>query len=329
MSLRFVVLPLVVGLAFIISREIGVGAVKARGVVSPWAEWTLKVEGGDCEERIARCGVSSTVRRWRGLRGEQVVVTLSESFLPGRKITKGQEIARLTFPTEEFRRATAQARLKEVEARLRLLRAGARPEEIEIAQAEVSITVLLEEQAAAKEAIASSLLAGNLVSSLEYETMKSKLAVRKKEAQVAQAELTLLKAGPTAEETAALEAEATSLEAELRESAVRAEATAVLSPFDGAVGDPTPGFMISVQQTDTVMVSVPLDQEASLKTSIGAEVEIRGPGSLRNAGTVVGIAQTAALVGDKVKLSVQVVVPNPGSLLRPGMTVEANIRRRS
>lgn len=328
MTSKIVVVPVILGMIFVVSREITRGSTKARGVVFPLREWSLNAENGDWEELFTQFGVATDVRRWQGRAGEQVVVELSKQFIPGEHVQTGQVMGFVVFPLAEHRRASTRAQLEAARANLRLLQAGARPEQLEIAEAELAITQLLEAQAATNAAVASSLLSKDLVSQQEYDAAVSKHAITKKQVDAASAELRLLRLGATQEEIDALLAEVTSLESRFQESRAQAETTMVISPLDGVVGDPEEGFLLVVQQTDTVIVSVPLDQEKALDVPIGAEAEIRCPGGVRSTGRVVGVGQTARLVGSRVTLAVHIAVPMPASLLRPGMTVDARIQTR-
>jgi HlyD family secretion protein len=329
MTSKIVVVPVILGMIFVIAREITRGTTNARGVVFPLRSWSLKVENGDFEELFTQFGVSTGLRRWQGRAGEQVVVELSKRYVPGEHVRAGQKVGFVLFPLAEHRRASISAQLEAAKANLRLLVAGSRREELEIAEAELAIAELLEDQAATSAAVASSLLAKELVSQQEYDAAVSKHAISTKQVDAADAELRLLRTGSTQEEIDALEAEVVSLTSRLRESEAAAETTLIVSPLDGVVGDPETGILLAVHQTDTMLVSVPLDQEKALDVPIGAEARIRCPGGTRGTGRVVAVGQTARLVGNQVTVAVHIVVPMSASLLRPGMTVDARITTRT
>lgn len=329
MTSKIVIVPVILGMIFVVAREMSGGSTKARGVVFPMRAWSLKAESGDFEELFTQFGVSTDVRRWQGRAGDQVVVELAKQFIPGEHVRAGQAMGFVVYPLAEHRRAGTLAQLEAAKANLRLLEAGARQEQLEIAEAELAIAELLEAQAGTNAAVASSLLAKDLVSQQEYDAAISKHAIAKKQVEARGAELRLLRQGPMQEEVEALMAEVASLESRLLESAAEAETTVIIAPLDGVVGDPEEGCLLVVQQTDTVLVSVPLDQERAFDVPIGAEAEVRCPGGVRSTGRVVAVGQTARLVGNQVTMAVHIAVPMPASLLRPGMTVDARIRTRS
>ena len=133
----------------------------------------------------------------------------------GDTVKQGERIASL-FDRDylaEIRKTKAE--LEERRARLNLLQAGTRPEEIELAR-----TVAAKAQERIKYAqihleMDKALVQDQLISKREYEDTKELVTVREKELQEAQDRLKLLLAGSRKEEIEAVAAEITRLDAHL------------------------------------------------------------------------------------------------------------------
>ena len=325
MRTRVMAIPLVLGLIVLLIQENISDSYAGAGLVSSYSSWILKESNDVLIEDHIRCGLRISSRRWETTDGEPVIMDLTAGIEPGAPILAGQAVLTIRNPWAGLRYLTADARLTAERSELSALEAAARDEELAISRAAVSAARVETEKFETALARASSLYASELTSREDYELAHYNYQSAAAGLEKAQAGYSLVRAGTAGEILDAQRAEIHIREMELQEASVKAETTVLTSPIKGIVTNPESGIILCIQKTDTVLVYVPVEQEQIHKITRGARVEIKGPGGLRAVGKVTHIGHTAHAVGDRIAVSVAVMVANPDGELKPGMTVNAKI----
>ena len=325
MRTRVLAIPLVLGFIIVMVQKNIFDTYSTTALVASYDQWTIK-ECDDIiiEERIIS-GMRAYSRHWKTADGEPVVMGLQENIRPGEYVKKGQTVLKIWNPWAGLEYNTAKARLIAERSELAVLEASSREEELATYLATIRSAHLDKEKNELAFARASSLYASELTSLEEYETARYNYRSACSYLEKAEADFTLVKAGTSDEIRDAKRAEIHVCEMELEEASARSETTAITSPIDGNIVQSEPDILLCIQKTDTVLVYIPVEQNHIHTITVGAPVEITGPGGIHAEGTVIHIGQTAQAVGDRIAISVVVMVRNPQCLLKPGMTVTTKI----
>lgn len=325
MRTRVIVIPILLGVVALIVQERITGSYTAAGLVTSPDQWTVRETNDVLIEEWIHCGLQIRSRHWETSDGESVIMELADNIELGTHVEGGEELMTIWNPWAGLQCKTADARLAAEQSELARLEAVIRDEELAIHTATVNVAHLEKEKYELAFTRASSLYAADLTSREDYETAQFNYQSACADLEKAQAEYDLACIGTPDEIRNTQRAEIYVCKMELQEASVRAETTIIISPFDGIIARPEPGIILCVQRTDTVMVYVPVEQNHIQKILIGASVEIEGPGKIRAYGTVTQIGNTAQAIGDRIAISVVVMVGNPHGRLKPGMTVNAKI----
>ena len=156
----------------------------------------------------------------------------------GQTVREGELIASLFDRDVRAELEKTTAAIAEAKAKLRLLVAGPRPEEIEQARIEVAKSAESIQFAKSRVERDTKLSAENLVSKQELENSEANLAVRKSEAATAKSKLDVLLAGSRPEEIEAMKEAIVSLETQRRYLDAQLLLTRVVSPADGVIATP-------------------------------------------------------------------------------------------
>jgi putative peptide zinc metalloprotease protein len=153
----------------------------------------------------------------------------------GDEVKSGALIARLSDRDYNAELRKTQADIEAKEAELRLLESGPRPEEVEMAKAQ--IPKLQELVALARNQVSrdQTLVDQKYISVAEFENSKVQLTVREKELDEAQGILRVLQAGNRNEEMEAMKANIRSLEAHEKFIEEQLTSLEIVSPIDGVV----------------------------------------------------------------------------------------------
>jgi putative peptide zinc metalloprotease protein len=259
----------------------------------------------------------------------------------GNAVNKGSPIAALSERDSRAELRKTKAEIDEKQARLNLLRAGTRPEEIELAR-----TL----QAKAQERLVystnllqmdSSLFEDKLISKREFEESKELAAVRSKELQESKDRLALLLAGSRKEDIEATEAEISRLQSQQRYLEEQLQLLKVLSPIDGIItthklkdkvgqavkkGD----LIAKVHAMKTVTVEIAIPEKEIADVSLGQKVVLK---ARAHAGTsfetkvtsIAPIATEPQEPGAERTVLVMAQLDNASLLLKPEMTGHAKI----
>ena len=156
----------------------------------------------------------------------------------GQTVQPGELIASLFDRDVRAELQKTEAAIAEWKAKLRLLVAGPRPEEIEQARIEVAKDAEAIQFATSRLDRDKELFAGKLVSQQELENSEANLALRKSEAATAKSKLGVLLAGSRLEEIDAMKEAIASLESQRRYLDEQLRLMRVVSPAPGVIATP-------------------------------------------------------------------------------------------
>jgi putative peptide zinc metalloprotease protein len=258
----------------------------------------------------------------------------------GTVVQAGDTLARLSQRDHRARLRAIEADVAEREAHLRLLKAGARPEEIALARLAI---VRAEEPLRVAQAEAErvrTLAATQVVTRSELERAEEQVAVLTNELEQARGRLAMLRAGSRPEEIAATTQAVARAEAERNRLEGEIARLAVIAPHGGVVMTPRlsekageyvePGDLIAeIHALDRLTAEIHLSERDIGEVQLGQPValRLRAYPSRTFRGAVTRIAGAAADSGWLAERTVRVEVdlPNDARLLRPRMTGYARI----
>lgn len=258
----------------------------------------------------------------------------------GTVVAPGDTIARLSELDHQARLRAIEADVAEREAHLRLLKAGARREELELARLAI---VRAEEPLRVAQAEAErvrTLAATQVVTRAELERAEERVAVLANELEQARGRLAVLTAGSRPEEIAATAQAVARAVAERNRLEAEIARLVVTAPHEGVVMTPRlsekvgeyvePGDVIAeVHAIDRLTATIDVSERDIGEVTLGHPValRLRAYPSRTFHGRVTRIAGTAADTGWLAERTVRVEVdlPNDERLLRPMMTGYARI----
>jgi putative peptide zinc metalloprotease protein len=259
----------------------------------------------------------------------------------GEAVQPGGRVAALFDRDYRAELRKTKAETDEKEARLRLLKAGTRPEEIEIARTTISKGSERIKYAQSRVEMDKALMDQNLLSRREYDETRELLLIREKELQEFQDKLKLLLAGSRKEEIEAVDAEIARLKAQQRYLEDQLALLAVNSPIAGIVtthrlkekvglavkkGD----LIAEIKEMNTIMAEIAVTEKEIGDVKLGQKIVLKArayPGASFE-GTVSSIAPVANADEDaRAERTVLVTtrLDNASLLLKPGMTGHAKI----
>ncbi|MGH7409691.1 MAG: efflux RND transporter periplasmic adaptor subunit [Candidatus Methylomirabilis sp.] len=259
----------------------------------------------------------------------------------GHVVREGDLIARLQDRDYRAELGKVEAEIEEKRAKLKMLKAGSRREEIEIARAEVAKAKERLKYAREKLETFQGLHGEKAISRLQVQEAEEQVSVRGKELEEADGRLRLLLAGSRPEEIEATEAEITRLETQKRYLQEQLALGRVVSPISGVVTTPKvrekvgehvkKGDLITkVHTLQTVTAEIPISEKEIADVKVGQQVVLKARAYPEQSfsGPVVSIAPTAAAdssgFGSKTVL-VRTEIDNTSGLLKPEMTGNAKI----
>ena len=263
----------------------------------------------------------------------------------GDTVHKGDPIAQLADRDYRSEWRKVNAEINEKEAKLKLLRAGSRAEEIEVARAALGRAQERVKYARQQFDILKGLFDQNLASRKEFTEVEEELAVRQKELLEAEGRLSVLLAGSRPEEIEATEAEIKRLQAQRAFLDDQLERVRVVSPIDGVITTPkleektgqhvNKGDLIAtVHELRTVRAEIAVSEKDISDVRLGQKVVVKARAFPQTsfAGTVTAIAPTVSKNDEKDAASptvrtvtVTTRLDNPGFQLKPEMTGTAKI----
>jgi len=259
----------------------------------------------------------------------------------GDLVNAGDLIARLSDRDYRAELEKVKAEILEKEAKLKMLKAGARAEEIELAKAVVAKGQERLKYARSLMEMEKSLFEDKLSSKKDFETAAELAALRSGELEESKGTLKLLLAGPRAEEIEATEAEISRLGSQEKYLGDQLQRLRIVSPIAGVVtthrlkekmgtnlkkGE----LLAEVHQLKTVTaeISVPEKEISDIRIHQPVVLKARAHLALSFKGTVVSISQVASQPSDGLPQRNFLVVTeldNSNLALRPEMTGNAKI----
>jgi len=259
----------------------------------------------------------------------------------GDTVKKGDRIASLFDRDYRAELRKLKGELEERQARLNLLKAGSRPEEIEMARTLVGKAEERIKYARIHLEMDKALVEDKLISQREFQDTKELVFVREKELQEAEDKLRLLLAGSRKEEIEAVAAEISRLGAQQRYLEDQLQLLTVVSPITGVITTHRPkekigqnakkGDLIAeVHELNTVTaeISIPEKEIADIKVGQAVLLKARAYPQTSFAGTVTSIAPVATTPDDaRAEHTILVVtrLDNASRLLKSEMTGNAKI----
>ena len=239
--------------------------------------------------------------------GEIAELTLRE----GEPVSSGQVVVRLAPRRQQSAVETTQAELEEAKARLKLLEAGHRPEEIEIAQNRVSMAERRLEYYTAEQRRLSALADTQTISQSELDDAIFERDQAEKMLITAREELAALTSGARDEEILAAQAEIERLKAKLKYHEEELTLAEIKSPISGRiitshvdsrVGQYVqPGDLIAVvQDASRLRAEIAATESAGVHIEPGQQVKVRlwGTDGDLIIGRVTEVAPVAVDVGE-------------------------------
>ena len=258
----------------------------------------------------------------------------------GAAVAAGQPIARLSDRDALARLRMVEAELGEKRARLKLLRAGPRRQEIDVARSALAKTDDRLRFARQELERVQSLARAQAASRTELEQAEERVAVLARERDEGQARLEALQAGSRPEEIVALEQEILRSEADRTRLDGDLARVVVVAPHAGIVVTPKlhervgaflePGDLVAeVHALETVRaeIAVPERDFGDVRVGQRGGLRLRAYPGRTFAGRVTAIApaaDTVAVLGGRT-VRVTIEIANESGLLRPHLTGYARI----
>jgi len=259
----------------------------------------------------------------------------------GDAVKKGDRIASLTDRDYLADLRKTKAELEEKQARLNLLKAGARPEEIELAKTTMAKAEERIKYARTHLEMDEALVKDQLISKREFEDTKELVSVRVKEFQESQDRLKLLQAGSRKEEIEAVAAEISRLSAAQRYIEDQLQLLSVNSPITGVIttrklkeeigrnvrkGD----LVAEVHEVNTVTAEIAIPEKEFADIKLGQKLVLKARAYPQTSfeGTVSSIAPVVTAPEDvRAERTILVItqLDNAAHLLKPEMTGNAKI----
>jgi multidrug resistance efflux pump len=259
----------------------------------------------------------------------------------GELVQAGERVARLSDRDYRADLQKIEAELEEKDARLRLLKAGARAEEIELAKTTITKAEQRLQYSRTYLAMERNLFDARLTSRKDLEVAAELVSVREKELEEALGHLKVILAGSRPEEIEATQAEIHRLSAQrsyLKEQCGRLQ---VLSPITGFITtrrlkqkmgeNVRKGDLIATVhdfKTVTAEISVPEKEIAEVKLGQRVMLKARSFSQIDFEGRVLSIAPMATNLNNGMNermVLVQTRLDNPDLLLKPEMSGHAKI----
>jgi len=264
----------------------------------------------------------------------------------GDVVRKGDTVAILDKETLELKLKQAEANLEATEAKLRLMKKGARKEDIDAAQGNVKQARAAYELAEKEFKRAEELLRNKSLSLDRYDKIKSEFEIAKARLSVAKSQLAKAKRPFRREEIRQAEAALHAAKAQVELLKKNVKDAVLVSPIDGTItkvfykqGELVAPFgsVFSVDNLKQVEVRIYIPETQLGKVKVGQKVEIFSDSfSGKNfEGKVVFVSPKAEFTPktiqtkeERVKLvyEVKIVAKNPDGELKTGMPVDVKIR---
>jgi HlyD family secretion protein len=263
----------------------------------------------------------------------------------GDRVEKGRLVAKIEDSQFRAEVARAEAALQAARATLADLEAGARPQELDRARAQVALTKATLELAQADWHRIEQLFEEKVISKNQLDNARTNVDIAESRYKAALEELRLLEAGFRPDQIQAARWQVKQAQAALDLAQVRLEKTDIFSPITGIVlvKDSEAGEVISpgvpiltVADPQDMWVKIYINEADLGKIKLGQAAKVRVDSFPERdfAGTITYISDEAEFtpkniqtLEDRVKLvfAVKVGIDNLGGLLKPGMYADIEL----
>lgn len=269
----------------------------------------------------------------------QVSGEIKEVFVKeGEWVKAGQTLAVLDDREHRKNYEVTKANLDSAEAQLRLLKAGAKLEEVEKARVQLDTAKTHYEFSSKDARRLKAMYEGGAVSQEEYDQAEKTASVDAKNIEVAEANLDLVKSGARPEEIETQEALVRDLKTRLAFYSDNLARCVIKSPVSGQVVTPDLDKMagkilvendnlLMLQDSTVIQAEVYMPEASMNDNRIGARVKVR-PWAYPTKffyGKVISVAPKAEGSAQGNIVRVLTEIPNDDLMLRPEMTGEAKI----
>jgi HlyD family secretion protein len=252
----------------------------------------------------------------------------------GQHVAKGAPLVEMDRRPAECETAKAAAALARSQAALSLLKAGPRPEDVEVAQQDVRSRQLDLESAQVQLKAKEQLQEKDMVSAVDLQETRRKMAAAESALRAAQAKLDLLEKGPRPQEITQAEADQQAAAADEALARVRLERCTVRAPIEGELVKISvhPGMGLTVGAPVAEIVDlrhvlvegvIPLSQVAQVQAGTTGRITTAAYPDHPFEGRVIRISHQAE--ADTGELPVWLSVDNPEKLLRRDMVVRVTL----
>ena len=264
----------------------------------------------------------------------------------GNPVTTSEKLAVIDSAELESQITQGKAVLAETQVKLEELHAGARPQELEQAKANLRNADAEVEKAAKDFQRAELLFKNGAISEQQYDAAKRAIDVTRSQRQNAQQALSLVKEGPRKEVIRGAETRINQARASINTLQERLKDTVLTAPMNGivlkknvelgeTVASGIPVYTLGDLENPWIKVYVKEDKLGKVKVGQKAEITVDSfPGKVFE-GTITYISSEAEFTPknvqtqeERVKLvfGVKVTVKNPEHELKPGMPADVTIK---
>jgi hypothetical protein len=260
-------------------------------------------------------------------RSDLVEMEINPELRPGQVVEQGQMVASLRSGRDARLQAEIASLRAELDAQRALLGAGGRPEEIEEARRQVRLAQAAWDGHQPELARVRALHAEGAASDAEQEAVEVQDRLLEMGLQVAQARLGVIGSSARPEALAAVDAQIAALDARAAELAARLAGQIVRSPITGLLEMGGRRMVLRVYDLDPVYLRLAIPERERHRIEVGTPVRFATPAVARTefSGAIVDIGEDADTVNGAQVFWVSVEVPNPGLLLRSGMSGVARL----
>jgi HlyD family secretion protein len=263
----------------------------------------------------------------------------------GDRIDKGDIICQQDHQKLDHQLTLAEAQIEEIKARLRLLRKGAREEEIERAKASLDAAMSTMAEAEREFRRIEQLVAEKARPSAMLERAETSLELSRRKYDIAQKEYEIVKLGSRKEQIEAAEAQLKQAIAQMNLIKSQIEDAAILSPIEGVLTEkiaeegeflPAGSLVAKITNLNDIWMKIYLSEKDFGKVRLHDNVKISidsFPGKKFDA-HITYLSPEAEFTPkniqtkeERVKLvfAVKVTIDNPQGYLKPGLPADAEI----
>ena len=259
----------------------------------------------------------------------------------GETVEQGTMIAQLSDRETRAELDKVKAQFDEKSAKLKLLKAGARQEELTLARTQVEKAEERLKYARKDLEMDRALLKNNVISTRQFDQSEGNVAVREKELQEARNQLNILLAGNRREEIDAIQAEVGSLQAQEKYLNEQLRELQIISPIQGIIAtrklrekigqNVNKGDLIAeVHQLNSVEAEIAVPEKELADVATGQKVVLKARAFPQESfeGNVVAIAPMVSKQENTINERTILVITkleNPSLLLKPEMSGNAKI----